>query len=91
MKRFVTKNGSDINISSYIRKAVLNDDLNYIIINKKEGIKLDFYASKYYGDAGLWWIIAAASGIGWWLQIPAGVQLFIPTNIDEIKNLANRI
>ena len=53
----------------------------------KEGQRLDKIAHDFYGDARLWWIIAAASGIGWWLQMPEDIVLYIPTNLDEISNL----
>lgn len=44
----------------------------------REGERLDTLAGSYYGDAGYWWIIAAASGIGWGLQIPPGTIVRIP-------------
>ena len=53
-----------------------------------EGTKrLDHYSSEYYGDGLNWWIIAAASGIGWWLQVVGGTELRIPTNLDDIIDL----
>ena len=53
-----------------------------------EGIRrLDHYAFKEYGEGLNWWIIAAASGIGWWLQVPAGTRLVIPTSLDAISDL----
>ena len=45
----------------------------------KEGDRLDILAGKYYGNAKLWWAIAAASGIGWGLQAPPGTVLYIPS------------
>jgi hypothetical protein len=44
----------------------------------QEGERLDTIAGESYGDASLWWIIAAASGIGWALQVPPGTRLLIP-------------
>ena len=41
-------------------------------------VRLDQYAQEAYGDGLDWWIIAAASGIGWWLSIEQGTQLYIP-------------
>ena len=38
-------------------------------------------------DGMNWWIIAAASGIGWWLQCPPGTLLAIPTSISQIERL----
>ena len=55
-----------------------------------EGAKrLDHYAQQYYGDGLNWWIIAAASGIGWWLQVTPGTRLRIPTDITFITSLTN--
>ena len=53
----------------------------------KAGQRLDHIASEYYGDGRLWWVIAAASGIGWAPQCSPGTVLTIPTDINEIRNL----
>lgn len=50
----------------------------------REGERLDVIAAKEYGSGHLWWIIAAASGIGWGLQIPPGTLLKIPTNLSAV-------
>ena len=34
--------------------------------------RLDTLAGTLYGDAKYWWVLAAASNIGWGLQIPPG-------------------
>ena len=52
----------------------------------QEGERLDIVAFREYKDASLWWIIAAASGIGWGLQVPPGVRLVIPLNPGPILN-----
>lgn len=44
----------------------------------KENERLDIIAGKYYGNGALWWLIAAASGVGWGLQVPPGTILKIP-------------
>jgi hypothetical protein len=49
--------------------------------------RLDIIAGELYGDASLWWIIAAASGIGWGMQCPPGTVLDIPTKIEQITRL----
>jgi len=51
----------------------------------KEGDRLDIIAGQLWGDATLWWVIAACSGIGWGPQIPPAVVLKIPINIDDIQ------
>ena len=51
----------------------------------QEGERLDVIANELYGDGRLWWIIAAASEIGWWLQAPAGTRIVYPQNISEVE------
>jgi len=40
--------------------------------------RLDVLAGSIYGDSNLWWIIAAASNVGWGLQVPPGTRIVIP-------------
>lgn len=47
--------------------------------------RLDIIAGEHYNDGTLWWIIAAASNIGWGLQVPPGTLLVIPTLSDVSK------
>ena len=56
-----------------------------IILNSTQ--RLDSLAGEYYGDSQYWWVIAASSGIGWGLQVPAGTVIRIPTNIQSALNL----
>lgn len=51
--------------------------------------RLDKLSQRYYGNGLDWWIIAAASGLGWWLQINEGTQITIPTDINQIRSLYN--
>jgi len=44
--------------------------------------RLDTIAGEVYGDARYWWVVAAASGIGWGLQVPPGTILQIPSLAD---------
>jgi nucleoid-associated protein YgaU len=53
----------------------------------EEGERLDQIAGVVYGDGGLWWLIAAASGIGWAIQVPPGTLLKIPVNPSEAFSL----
>jgi nucleoid-associated protein YgaU len=48
--------------------------------------RLDTIAGKVYGDATLWWVLAAASGIGWGLQVPPDTIVNIP-NIKQVEQL----
>ena len=69
-----------VKTSSNIRNAIKTGVLSYSTITLKEGQRLDILAGQRYGDASLWWIIAAASGIGWGLQVPPGTIISIPDN-----------
>ena len=68
--------------STKINKAVNNGLLTCEIYTLKEGERIDQIAFRYYGDASYWWVIAAASGIGWSLQIPPGTILRVPSNLS---------
>lgn len=61
-----------------IRKAIKEGRLKYkeIIIKGRE--RLDHLAGKYYGNSNYYWLIAAASDIGWCLQVPPGTVIRIP-------------
>jgi hypothetical protein len=54
-----------------------------------EGDRLDHLSQKYYGNGLDWWVIAAASGLGWWLQVNPGTEIIIPTDIKQVKSLYN--
>jgi len=49
--------------------------------------RLDVLAGQLYGDSRNWWIIAAASGIGWALQVPPGTRLLIPTDLSQVNDI----
>jgi len=53
----------------------------------RESERLDILAGKLYNNAGLWWVIAAASGIGWGLQVPPGTILRIPDNLADVSEI----
>lgn len=79
------------NINSKIYKAVQNDEIPYKTYTTVAGDRLDHIAYKEYNDPHNWWIIAAASGIGWWMQITEGIVLNIPTNIEDIEDIRESI
>ena len=49
-----------------------------------QGQRLDTVAGQEYGDGSLWWIIAAASDIGWAPQAPPGTILRVPINLSAV-------
>lgn len=74
---FATQFGSSKSIIA-IRSAIKAGSLpvDEILIRGSE--RLDTLAGSIYGDADYWWILAAASDIGWGLQVPPGTIIKIP-------------
>ena len=70
-----------------IYKAVKQGSLKVKVRLTKEKERLDTIAGKAYGDATLWWVIAAASGIGWNLQVPPGTVIRIPVNLNKVMGI----
>lgn len=81
----------EVNVSNFIYKAVDRKELEFDVVVSESGKRLDHYAQEYYEDAGNWWLIAAASGIGWWLQVPEGVVLKIPSDLEEVEDFIESI
>ena len=53
-------------------------------ITISENQRLDQLAAVYYKDSRFWWVLAAASDIGWGLQVPPGTIINIP-NINQVS------
>jgi hypothetical protein len=87
-KRAVSINGKTIlatnKCSTRIYQAVLDKKLPCDIYIMKQGDRLDIIAYKKYKNSDYWWIIAAASGIGWGLQLTPGTILAIPRNLNQL-------
>ena len=77
--------GLETNINmSKIHKAVEEGRISVTVIVLEEGQRLDQIAGIFYNDSTYWWAIAAASGIGWGLQVPPGTVLRIPKSIGDV-------
>ena len=61
-----------------IRQNLQSGNIRFQQIVLQESNRLDILAGLYYGDGKLWWLIAAASDIGWGLQVPVGTIIKIP-------------
>lgn len=70
-----------------IRQAVRLGQISLQTRMLTEGQRLDTIAAESYGDARLWWVIAAASNIGWGLQVPPGTKLSIPIDLSQVGDL----
>ena len=47
--------------------------------------RLDTLAGTIYGDARYWWVLAAASDIGWGMQVPPGTIINVVSLADIQK------
>ena len=70
-----------------IYRAYQQGAIDVEVMTLAESQRLDHIAGEHYGDGTLWWIIAAASRIGWSLQVPAGTRIVIPTDLGQIAAL----
>jgi hypothetical protein len=61
-----------------IREGISNQQIPFDEIVLQEAQRLDIIAGIEYGDSSLWWILAAASNIGWGLQVPPGTLIRVP-------------
>jgi hypothetical protein len=75
-------------VSQVIRNGIKQGTITVvkqIVLNGIE--RLDTIAGFEYGDGRYWWVIAAASDIGWGMQLPAGTVL----NIPSLKDIARLV
>jgi|LauGreDrversion4_2_1035121.scaffolds.fasta_scaffold397121_2 nucleoid-associated protein YgaU len=49
--------------------------------------RLDTLAGALYGDGRYWWVLAAASNIGWGLQVPPGTLINVP-DLRAVERIA---
>ncbi len=61
-----------------VRAAVSSGGIMSTQTTLKGSERLDTIAGDVYGDGRYWWVIAAASNIGWAMQVPAGTLLTVP-------------
>lgn len=79
--------GSSYGVADYVRAiylAIQQNNIEYDVYVMKSSDRLDNLAAIHYGAGDLWWIIAAASGIGWALQVPPTTLIRIPTSLKQI-------
>lgn len=81
---FGSQYGTSTAIAS-IRKAIANNQVSYKEIIVRGSERLDTIAGVLYGDARYWWILAAASNIGWGLQVKPGTVLKVIDLADALS------
>jgi len=71
-------------ISNKIYLGVMQGTIPFKAQKLKRGQRLDNISAEFYGSSIYWWVIAAASGIGWGLQSPPGTIIRVPSNLGQI-------
>lgn len=67
-----------------VRAAVRSGALQCRETVLKGADRLDTIAGAVYGDGRYWWILAAASDVGWGLQCPPNTVVKIPSLADVL-------
>lgn len=71
----------------FLRRAAERGEIRVREYVTQESERLDIIAGREYGNASLWWVLAAASGIGWCLQVPPGTRLLIPSDLSQVQSI----
>jgi len=90
-KQIKDKNGKRKASTTIISPPDNSTDDIYIEVTSPE--RLDLLAKQFYADAGLWWLIASANGLGkGTLFTPENILLRIPpkAGIQDFIELSNR-
>lgn len=61
-----------------IRAAIKSGQIGSREVVLRGADRLDTLAGALYGSGEYWWILAAASDVGWGLQVPAGTIIRVP-------------
>lgn len=70
-----------------LRSAFESGQISTRVIIIGEALRLDHVAFQFLDDPSMWWAVAALSGIGWGMQLPAGTRLVVPTDKSQIEAL----
>lgn len=84
-----TKNGKRAIGSSLLPRMYPKDSDTFVIMVEKT--RLDHIAFKFYNNPNYWWIIASANEIKGTMYAEEGIQLRVPTNINQILQEFERI
>ena len=82
---FAAQYGTSI-AASIIRSAIANNTIAVQTTVIRGVERLDTMAGVIYVDSRYWWILAAASDIGWGLQVPPGTVIKIPS-LEDVSRL----
>jgi len=65
-----------------IRNGIATGFIRFTTQRVLDSQRLDSIAGDVYGNGRLWWVIAAASDVGWALQVPSETVIRIPNLVD---------
>lgn len=86
----VQLNGKALGISraiSAVRFGIKRKEIGILrIVVSTQADRLDTLAGSFYGDGRYWWVLAAASNVGWGLQIPPGTLIQVP-DLKDVEKL----
>ncbi len=74
--------------ATIIRQAIANGTIKSHEIVVRGAERLDTLAGSIYGEGRYWWILAAASNVGWGLQIPPGTIVVVP-DLNDVAQLVS--
>lgn len=69
-----------------VQKAVSSGQINVREFTSRGLERLDTMAGVLYGDSRYWWVLAAASNIGWGMQVAPGTIIKVP-NLNDVASL----
>lgn len=69
-----------------IQAAISSGQLRVKTVILRGRERLDTMAGVIYGDSRYWWILAAASNIGWGMQVPPGTIIQVP-DLESVASL----
>lgn len=72
--------------TTIVRQAIAAGTIKTHDIVLRGAERLDTLAGSIYGEGRYWWILAAASNIGWGLQVPAGTIITVP-DLNDVASL----
>lgn len=75
-------------ISRIIFEGIKNGSIKYTESYLQEGERLDVVAGQAYQDGRLYWVLCAASGVGFAPQVPPGTVIKTPILSDVVRYLS---
>lgn len=78
----ISADGKGLNVSNSVAIIRAELALGNLPISRTlvttQADRLDSIAGAVYGDGRYWWVLAAASNIGWGMQVPPGINIVVP-------------